>query len=74
VNDVSQDVGVAAGRDRVEEAAADELAAVADASCVDDLPSLLDDVRPVEEDAVQSRVPLEDRREQPAASAADINH
>ena len=35
MNDVTQNVGVAAGWDRVEEAASDELAAVADAGRVE---------------------------------------
>src|SRR5216683_3854485 len=54
VNDVAQDVGVAAGGHRVEEAPSDELAAVDDADLLDDLPSVLDDVRLVEEDAAQA--------------------
>ena len=62
VNDVAQDVGAAAGGHRVEEAPSDELAAVDDADLLGDLPSGLDDVGLVEEDATQARVPLEDRR------------
>ncbi len=56
------------------EAPSDELAAVDRACRGEDLPSALDDVRLVEEDAAQSRVPLEDRGEQLAASAPDIDH
>ena len=61
-HDAAQDVGVAARGHRVEEAPSDELAAVDHACRVEDLPSVLDDVRLVEEDAAQVRVPLEDRR------------
>jgi hypothetical protein len=74
VDDVTQDVGVTAGGHRVEEAPSDELAAVDDTDLLEDLPGVLDDVRLVEEDATQSGVPFEDRREKPAASASDVDH
>src|SRR4029077_6408308 len=74
VDDVTQDVGVTADGHRVEEAPSDELAAVDDADLLEDLPGVLDDVRLVEEDAAQSGVPIEDRREKPAASAPDVDH
>jgi hypothetical protein len=49
VDDVAQDVGVTAGGHRVEEAPSDELAAVDDADLLEDLPSVLDDVRLIED-------------------------
>jgi hypothetical protein len=73
-DDVAQDIGVAALGHGVEEAAADELAAVGHARLVQRLPRALDHVRLVEQDAAEVLVLRQDRGDQPAAPAAHIDH
>ena len=72
MDDIAQDVNVAAGGHR-SKSSLRQGAAVDHVCRVEDRPSALDDVRLVEEEAAQSRVPLEDRGEQPAMSAPDID-
>src|SRR4030095_16941378 len=69
VDDVAQDVDVAAWRYPAEEAAADEVAAVGDSRLLEQRPGALDDLRQLEQDAAQVWILLEDRRQQSAASA-----
>ena len=67
VQDRLEHVGVGALRHRVEEAARDDLAALADDRA-------LDDVGLVEEDAAHPGMGVEDRGEEGAPAAADVDH
>jgi hypothetical protein len=74
MDDVAQDVGVASFGHCFEEIPTDKRAPVGHACVVDEVPSVLDDVRQVEEDAAQVGVAFEDRGEQPSASARNIDY
>jgi hypothetical protein len=74
MDDVAQDVGIAAFGHRFEEAPADEFAAVGHTCVIDKVPSVVDDMRQVEQDPAQVGVLREDRGQQPSASARDIDN
>src|ERR1044071_4174642 len=72
VGDVLQDISVAAGRHRCEKVAGDELAAFGE-SRSDERPRFFDCISAVEKDTVRARVCVENRCEQRAVAASDLD-
>src|SRR5262249_59750057 len=73
VDDPLHDVQVTAGRDRLEEVAADRLAAAREPPGGQLVPGAGDDVRGVEDDAAGAGVGLEDGGQEAAVAAADVH-
>src|ERR1041384_2161112 len=72
VDDVLQDIGVAAGRHRCEKVAGDELAAFGE-SRSDERPRFFDCISAVEKDTVRARVWGENRWARRAVAASDLD-